>query len=236
MAQPKYLSIKHYLLELILSGAVSPGQRLPSEHWLLEHFSASRPTVRRAVDELVTDGLLRRRKGSGTFVSTSPKDLLSRNSNASGRVSPSSEVLLQHPVKGSLAISELLRLPANRQLLLVTTLHMLDGTPVAHEQRFALARKSRAGYASERPDLPIAAMRLASIEKVTSAISVGGYLAKFLEVEDSQPCLCIEWSTQLRDARISLLRTIYASPLTDKYAGHSGNRAKPGVRVTTATL
>lgn len=230
MTQPRYLSIKHYLLELILSGAVSPGQRLPSEHWLLEHFSASRPTVRRAVDELATDGLLQRRKGSGTFVSSGPESLLSRHSLARDRQS-SSEVLLQRPVKPPLAIDELLNLPADRELFLVTTLHMLEGVPVAHEQRFSLA-----GNSNEEPGLPAAAMNLERIEKVTSAISVDGYLAKFLEVGDRQPCLCVEWSTRLRDERLTLLRTIYASPLTDKYVGHSGDCAKPGVRVTTATL
>jgi GntR family transcriptional regulator len=48
---------------------MSPGDRLPSEQELAERFAVSRNTVREALEELETLGLIRRRWGHGTFVS-----------------------------------------------------------------------------------------------------------------------------------------------------------------------
>jgi DNA-binding GntR family transcriptional regulator len=45
-----------------------PGMRLPSENELAAHYGVSRMTVRRAIEGLITDGYLRSKRGSGTFV------------------------------------------------------------------------------------------------------------------------------------------------------------------------
>jgi DNA-binding LacI/PurR family transcriptional regulator len=45
-----------------------PGTRLPPERELLKRFEVSRPTLRRALDALVAEGLLRRYPGRGTFI------------------------------------------------------------------------------------------------------------------------------------------------------------------------
>src|SRR5574337_2053467 len=45
------------------------GEAIPSERQLSTTFGVSRLTVRAALDELVREGLLVRRHGSGTFVS-----------------------------------------------------------------------------------------------------------------------------------------------------------------------
>lgn len=45
------------------------GDAIPSERRLAVDLGVSRPTLRAAIDELVREGLLRRRHGSGTFVS-----------------------------------------------------------------------------------------------------------------------------------------------------------------------
>lgn len=60
-----------YLLlkERITSGALPPGFRLPSEPSLATAHGLSRVTIRRALDGLAREGLIRRQAGSGTFVS-----------------------------------------------------------------------------------------------------------------------------------------------------------------------
>jgi GntR family transcriptional regulator len=69
--QRLYLLLK----EQILSGALPPGHRLPSEPALAEAHNLSRVTVRRALEGLEREGLVRRRPGSGTFVlGLSPKN------------------------------------------------------------------------------------------------------------------------------------------------------------------
>ncbi len=59
-----------YLLlkERITSGAVAPGDKLPSEPALAQHHGLSRVTVRRALDGLAQEGLITRAAGTGTFV------------------------------------------------------------------------------------------------------------------------------------------------------------------------
>ena len=52
----------------ILSGRLSAGDRLPSEHELTGRFEVSRHTVRRALASLAADGLVASHRGSGAFV------------------------------------------------------------------------------------------------------------------------------------------------------------------------
>lgn len=56
------------LKERIRSGSLPPGERLPGEPTLAAEHRLSRVTIRRALDGLARDGLIRRRPGAGTFV------------------------------------------------------------------------------------------------------------------------------------------------------------------------
>lgn len=56
------------LRDRIVGGALPPGSRLPSEPELSQVHGVSRVTVRRALDGLERDGLIRRQPGAGTFV------------------------------------------------------------------------------------------------------------------------------------------------------------------------
>jgi len=59
-----------YLLlkERIMTGALVPGERLPGEPALASSHGLSRVTVRRALEGLAREGLIRRAPGAGTFV------------------------------------------------------------------------------------------------------------------------------------------------------------------------
>ena len=65
----KYLRIVDWLKEKIESGELKPGQKLYSENELSQMFALSRQTVRHAVGILEKEGLVSRRRGSGTYVS-----------------------------------------------------------------------------------------------------------------------------------------------------------------------
>ena len=65
---PPYIKLRRLLEDAILSGKLSHGQALPAERDLADFANVSRVTVRKAVDDLVRDGLLSRKHGSGTFV------------------------------------------------------------------------------------------------------------------------------------------------------------------------
>jgi GntR family transcriptional repressor for pyruvate dehydrogenase complex len=57
-----------HLRELVASGALKPGDKLPPERSLASRLGVSRPTLREAVRGLVIMGLLETRHGAGTFV------------------------------------------------------------------------------------------------------------------------------------------------------------------------
>lgn len=60
--------IAKQIMDLISSGTLRPGQRLPSERQLCEHFDASRSSIREALRGLSIVGVLNARVGDGTSV------------------------------------------------------------------------------------------------------------------------------------------------------------------------
>jgi GntR family transcriptional regulator len=65
---PLYLQLKRWIEDAVRRGAIQPGDALPSERDLALKVDVSRVTVRKAVQQLVHDGVLIQRHGSGTFV------------------------------------------------------------------------------------------------------------------------------------------------------------------------
>src|SRR5262245_9528061 len=64
-----YEGVAVELRKRIESGVYAPGGRIPSEAELIKEFRVSAITVRRAIRDLMLEGLLRGRQGLGVFVS-----------------------------------------------------------------------------------------------------------------------------------------------------------------------
>lgn len=108
LATPLYLQLQRVLRDAIGADVINVGDAIPTERDLAIEFDISRITVRKAIDGLVSEGLLARRRGAGTFVvgsrveksfsklSSFSEDMLSRGrtpssawvSRASGAVTP----------------------------------------------------------------------------------------------------------------------------------------------------
>ncbi|MGC1527530.1 MAG: GntR family transcriptional regulator [Phormidesmis sp.] len=73
MSVPLHASISEKLRQQIEVGQYLPGEKLPSEHQLMQTFGVSRITVRRAVTNLVNQGLVRSQQGKGVFVTQQVK-------------------------------------------------------------------------------------------------------------------------------------------------------------------
>ncbi|WP_020576223.1 LacI family DNA-binding transcriptional regulator [Actinopolymorpha alba] len=67
-AEPKYLWIKQQLLGEIRRGTHAAGQAFITEREVCERFGVSRITAVRALNDLVHEGVLTRKRGVGTFV------------------------------------------------------------------------------------------------------------------------------------------------------------------------
>ncbi|RDE32709.1 GntR family transcriptional regulator [Parageobacillus thermoglucosidasius] len=65
---PKYEQISNEIRKRIKEGIYSPDEPIPDEHSLAKEFGCSRMTVKRALDVLVSEGLLYRKRGHGTFI------------------------------------------------------------------------------------------------------------------------------------------------------------------------
>lgn len=68
LMEPLYLKLQQKIKSQILSGVYHDGDLLPSESDLMKAHSSTRGTVRKALDELVREGYIIKRKGKGSVV------------------------------------------------------------------------------------------------------------------------------------------------------------------------
>ncbi len=69
----KYNRIYEEIRTGIVNSRFTAGEQLPTEYELCREYSVSRPTVTRALNMLQNEGLIHRRSGSGSFVSSLPE-------------------------------------------------------------------------------------------------------------------------------------------------------------------
>jgi GntR family transcriptional regulator len=134
--EPKYYLVKRHLLDII--GSLPPGSALPTERTLTAELETSRTTVRQALSELVGDGKLVRRQGSGTFVAEPkiswPLQMTSftEQAAANGFVA-STQLLSAERVKADANASSRLDLKLGAAIFRIERLRLVDDTPMAVE-------------------------------------------------------------------------------------------------------
>ncbi len=129
----------HEQLSRIIA-ATAPGERLPSEPLLAEQLGVSRATLREAMRAFETQGVLRRRQGSGTYVNRVPQvlesglEVLESISTMSKRIGLSVDY-------GSLSIAlraaeneeaTALNVPPGSEVLSILRVVLAGGHPVAY--------------------------------------------------------------------------------------------------------
>lgn len=128
---PLYRRIEEDLLTQITEGDLQPGDVIPPERELCEHYGVSRITVRRAISELEARGYVRRQQGKGTFISRS------RIQREMGRLlSFSEEMQAQSHVPGSKLLN-LQHRPADKSI--ASLLQLAEGEPIWIVERLRLA-------------------------------------------------------------------------------------------------
>ncbi|MFK9093097.1 FadR/GntR family transcriptional regulator [Bacillus salipaludis] len=80
-------NIVQQIMELIMDGTVSPGEKLPNERQLMELFGVGRSTLREATNALVAMGLIEVRVPEGTFVSESFSSFFTKHLKLMSKVS-----------------------------------------------------------------------------------------------------------------------------------------------------
>jgi GntR family transcriptional regulator len=140
---PLYYQLKKQVLALIEQAAIKEGDILPPENELCEFLKVSRPTIRQAFTELVSEGYLNRYKGRGTFVSKpkveerffSKLESFNREMIAKG-LKPQTRVLELKKLYGNPEANEHLVLPLDAPLIYLSRLRSVDDVPLVYVETF----------------------------------------------------------------------------------------------------
>jgi GntR family transcriptional regulator len=145
--RPAYRQIADLLRADIREGRLPEGSRLPSERELIESFGAARGTVRQAIAELRTEGLIVIEHGRGAYVRRRPQvrrvahDRFARRHREAGNAAflaeteaagLKAEVSVLHvgPDKALDWVAERLQVRRNSKVLIRRRLYLADGEPV----------------------------------------------------------------------------------------------------------
>ncbi|GEM16631.1 histidine utilization repressor [Gluconobacter oxydans] len=196
----RYEQVKLYITERIQDGEWKEGQKLPSESELVELLGVSRMTVHRALRELMTEGVVVRAQGVGTFVSRpSPKaDLLELHDIAddilsSGHVHTARVITLE-AIRADIDLAFSFDMRPGSKLFHSVIVHFEDDIPLQVEERFVspafapeylqqdftLTHPHRHLYHISGPD---------EIEHVVFAVSPTPELQSLLDIGPHEPCL-----------------------------------------------
>ena len=74
----KYNLIANDVRKKILEGFYKPNEQLPFERDFCEYYNVSKMTVKKALDILVAEGLIYKRRGAGTFVMDLPVEKMEK--------------------------------------------------------------------------------------------------------------------------------------------------------------
>ncbi|ABA89478.1 helix-turn-helix transcriptional regulator, UTRA domain-containing, GntR family [Syntrophotalea carbinolica DSM 2380] len=162
---PLYHQLAERLGEQIRNGELAPGQRIPSEPQLVAQYGIGRPTVRQALDSLVRQGLLCRRRGSGTYVSEPAREIDLFSLDGTAAAFHKKGLAAQTRIREAIRLQPIEDTPDNpfsgRTAYYFSRLTCLDNAPVLledlylHPQMFAgiedldLAGRSLSGIAAE---------------------------------------------------------------------------------------
>jgi GntR family transcriptional regulator len=238
---PLYLQLKRWIEDAVATGAIKPGDALPSERDLALKVDVSRVTVRKAVQHLVRDGILVQRHGSGTFVAPqthrveqSLSQLTSFAEDMARRGMAVRSVWLDrglyHPSPEETVV---LGLSPSDQVARVARLRISGETPLAIE-RAALSvailpdpgaiGTSLYAHLDKKGNRPVRA-----IQRIR-AVSVNTDDAKLLDVTEGAAVLHIERISYLASGRvIEFTRSVYRGDTYDfvaelRLAGEGGSR------------
>lgn len=233
---PLYVQIQYEIRSSIASGALVAGDRIPSETELAQRFRTTRATVARALHELVFEGAITRRIGSGSFVAL-PGTAVTLNT---GRVrsfeqqaaesggAVSYRLVSFRPVRLSTDMAARLNAEPKGRAFLLERLRLLDGAPISLESRTIV---EALGERIEKHDLlqhsvhAIAGLRLGfSIVRVETAVLAGlvtPRVSRLMGVRIGRPLLVREHILIGRDERpLAAGRSVYTERFRLTYVSH----------------
>lgn len=225
---PLYQQVIGVLRERIVSGQAPLGSRLPPEHELTTLLGVSRITIKRALNELASSGLVRRHRGRGTVVTFDPAaptvkasfDTLIDGLTRMG-LTTRAQLLAAETREAPPDIAARLELNAGAPVRRVVRARHLEGAPFSHliahipeaiAVRFppeALATQSLIALLEQAGHAP------QSAQQTISATSAGAETAAALDLSPAAPVLRIH--RIMRDAVGRPVQDIVATYRPDRF-------------------
>lgn len=236
--RPRYQKIADLLRRQILAGRVRSGDLLPSELQLCRRYAVSRTTVRQALQLLVEENRIERRRGKGSFVS---EKKLSRqlshlysfteDMQALGR-KPHSRVLSSEVRAATAAIAAALGLSSQEHVFYLQRLRLASEDPILLENTYlpyALVKKPDIA----RLDFAQASLyeALRQTYQLRLAHAIETYEATFLTTEQAELFGCEPGLPAFRIRRIAYLENEEPFELTEAIA--RGDKCKFQVDLQT---
>lgn len=222
-ATPLYQQLARQLEQAIEAGAWQAGEALPSERNLAEALDVSRITARKALDRLAELGLIRRSRGSGTFITPRLNQSLTRLVSFTELLTQRGFTPSSHWLSRTLAtpgVEEGMRLGlgADARVARLRRLRLADDVVMAVEESCLpetvlpdpLAVESSLYAVLEAAGKPVAR----ALQHVT-AINADGELAALAEVPEGQALLKVTRLGYLADGTPAELTVTYCR--TDYY-------------------
>jgi GntR family transcriptional regulator len=134
---PIYYQLKEIIKEDIDVGKYKSGDKIPSENELCSILNISRNTAKQAIDDLVSEGILYRIQGKGTFVAEKKvfkglTDAFSFSSEFKSNGSKlETKVIFAEKISESKETLKYLKLKESTELFRIQRLRVIDKTPVA---------------------------------------------------------------------------------------------------------
>lgn len=233
--KPLYQQVKELMVARLTDRSWPPGSILPSESLLAAEFGVSQGTVRKALDELTSENLLRRSQGRGTFVTehTANRSLFHFLNlvDADGEKQiPESHLLGLEKGSASQEEAEALDILPLMDVVRIRRNRSLTGKPVITEEIVTSSSLTPGleAYADHLPNTLYQfyerefGFSVTRAQEWLTAVSATEHHAQALEVKLGTPLLCVKriaytYNSQPVELRISLCHTTnhhYLSELT----------------------
>lgn len=231
--QPLYEQIKSVIEKRIQQQEWPADFQVPGEEALAEEFGASRLTVRRALRELQTEGMLVRVQGRGTFV-IGPRmqcaifnlQDVSEEIEEGGGVHLSKVISLE-ALKPDNSLVNLLPVGPDGGVYHSRLLHLEDGTPIQLEDRFVNAALApdyiNQDFTRITPHAYLlGATEVTFVDNTIRAVRPDEEARALLQVDANQPCLLLDRRTWYGDIPVTRSRFLYPG---DRYRLRSSHEA-----------
>jgi GntR family transcriptional regulator len=137
-----YSRVETVLASEIADGALKAGDQLPTEDDLIQRFEVSRITVRRAIQNLVSRGIVEIRRGKGTFVAA-PK-ITQELTELSGFVEdmravgrkPTARVISKEIVSADKTVAGHLALTKGERVVRIRRVRLADNVPISFDETY----------------------------------------------------------------------------------------------------